>query len=116
MKELDGIKVLGVVNVDLFVPILSYVFGEAQLGKSCAVVSVKRIQYRKDGSKAPFSLYLERAAKLAVHEVAHTFALTHCRETDCIMKYLPDLDTLDAQEIILCRYCTLELSELTKGL
>ncbi len=112
-NDSNDVRLLGVVNVDLFIPILTYVFGEAQMEQSCAVVSLQRIRYRKDGANAPLSLYLERAAKLAVHEVAHTFGLPHCTEADCIMKFLPDLDALDDQPLVLCRYCALEISERT---
>ena len=35
---------LGVTAVDLFIPILTFVFGEAQLGGCCAVVSLQRLR------------------------------------------------------------------------
>ena len=114
MKSLDtwgNSKVLGVVTVDLFIPILTYVLGEAQLGNACAVISLKRIRILKNGDMAPLSLYFQRAAKLAVHELLHTFNLMHCKENTCILNYLGDLDSLDARELVMCRYCESVLAE-----
>ena len=111
MKRSDGAKLLGVVKVDLFIPIFTYVFGEAQLGQSCAVISLWRLWRMNDGSRSSLPLYFERAAKLAVHELAHTFNLSHCDNANCILKYMPDLDTLDAQDLLFCHYCDLDLKE-----
>src|ERR1022692_3316047 len=36
----DSWRMLGVTAVDLYIPILTFVFGEAQMGGPCAVVSV----------------------------------------------------------------------------
>lgn len=108
-------KILGVANVDLFIPIFTYVFGEAQLEQSCALVSLWRLSRNRDGSSAPLPLFLERAAKLAVHELAHTFNLPHCKEEDCIMKFLPDLQAVDEQDLILCRYCSIFLEDKIQG-
>ncbi|MBF0552446.1 MAG: hypothetical protein HQK60_18185 [Deltaproteobacteria bacterium] len=104
-------KLLAVVNADLFIPILTHVFGEAQLDQAGAVVSLWRISRVNDGGAAPLPLFYERAAKLAVHELAHTFNLSHCLEPNCLLNYLPDLDSLDAQPLIFCRYCQMFLEE-----
>ena len=115
MHRLEKEKVLGVVNVDIFIPILTHVFGEAQLGQSCAVISLWRISRNNDGSNSPLPLYFERAAKLAVHELVHTFNIKHCQDEDCIMKYLPNLKALDDQDLIFCKYCSLDLEEHILG-
>ena len=98
-------------KINLFIPILTYVFGEALLDDSCAVMSLWRLVSNSDGTRAPLSLFYERAAKLAVHELAHTFNLSHCDQEDCVMRYLPDLETLDRQDLILCHYCKLFLED-----
>jgi archaemetzincin len=108
-------KLLGIVNVDIFIPILTHVFGEAQLDQACAVISLWRLENNNDGSKASPSDFFERSAKLAVHELAHTFNIRHCREENCIMKYMPTIEALDAQDLILCRYCSLDLEEKLTG-
>jgi archaemetzincin len=37
-------KILGITDVDLFIPVLTYVFGEAQVGGPAAVVSTARLR------------------------------------------------------------------------
>src|SRR3954454_21252039 len=39
-----GAKVLGVCDLDLFIPILTFVFGEAQLGDRAALISAHRLR------------------------------------------------------------------------
>lgn len=108
--------VLAVVAADLFIPIFTFVFGEAQLGESLSVISLQRLRYNSDGMPAPQPVFYERTAKIAVHEVAHTFNLPHCMETDCIMKFMPDLETIDGQDLIFCFYCSQDLkSKITDG-
>jgi len=107
----DQTKVLGVMKADLFIPILTYVFGEAQLGNRCALVSLYRLQHMRDGSPAPLPLFFQRAAKLGVHELLHTFNIIHCDQEDCIMRFIQDLDAVDAQDLVLCRYCSAFLAE-----
>src|SRR5512144_621104 len=69
-------KVLGITDRDLFIPILTYVFGEAQLGGTAAVVSTARLA--EDVELFGRKLLVERLAKEAVHEMGHAFGLLHC--------------------------------------
>ncbi|HUC43968.1 MAG TPA: hypothetical protein VMR65_08020, partial [Candidatus Sulfotelmatobacter sp.] len=89
-------KVLGVTDVDLFIPILTFVFGEAQLGGRTAVVSTARL------GDAPFvpgesARIARRLEKEAVHELGHTFGLLHCRDGSCAMARSPSLRHVDAK-------------------
>ena len=98
--------VLGVLDVDIFVPILTHVFGEAQQGGRSAIVSVFRLRKNPDGSSPPLSLVLERAAKVAVHEVGHLFDLQHCMDERCLMHFSGGLEDVDKAPLYFCRYCT----------
>ncbi len=111
-----GTRILAVTAVDLFIPIFTFVFGEAQLEEPFAVISLHRLRRHADGTPTPLSLFYERAAKIAVHEIAHTFNLGHCRETDCLMKFMPDLDAIDGQDLMFCPYCERDLrSKIVDG-
>ncbi|MCP4683584.1 MAG: zinc metallopeptidase, partial [Desulfobacterales bacterium] len=77
----DYAKVIAVLDVDLFVPILTHVFGEAKQGGKYALVSLYRLKKNLDGSIPPTPLLLERAAKVALHELSHLFDLHHCMDT-----------------------------------
>lgn len=104
-------RLLGVVNVDLFIPVLTYVFGEAQLGGRAAVISLYRLREQEDGGRVPPDALYERAAKVAVHELAHTFTLVHCREPECVMRASHGLGDLDGTPLFFCEYCKAFLAE-----
>ena len=106
IKFKDHEKVIGVLNLDLFVPIFTYVFGEAKQGGKVALVSLFRLSKNSDGSPCPSSLIFERAAKVALHELGHLFNLLHCREKNCLMHFSGGIQDLDNTPIYLCRYCS----------
>ncbi len=74
----DSWRMLGVVAVDLYIPILTFVFGEAQMGGPCAVVSAHRLRQELYGLPPDPELFRQRVLKEAVHELGHTLNLTHC--------------------------------------
>ena len=101
-----GARVLGVAGVDLFIPILTYVFGEAQLEGSAAVVSTYRLDSALYGLPANEQLLLERLDKEATHELGHTFGLLHCQRSQCVMHsstYAEDIDLKSAQFCSACK-------------
>jgi archaemetzincin len=104
-------KVIGVLDVDLFVPILTHVFGEARQGGRCALVSVYRLKRNSDGSTPPQSLILERGAKVALHELGHLFDLHHCMDRKCLMHFSGGLEDLDEAPLYFCRYCSIFLRD-----
>jgi archaemetzincin len=75
-------RILGIVSVDLFIPVLTHVFGEAQMGGRAAVVSLHRLREKQGGGRVSLDSFYERAVKVALHEVAHTFDLVHCKQAD----------------------------------
>jgi archaemetzincin len=104
-------KVIGVLNLDLFVPIFTYVFGEAKQGGKFALVSLFRLDKNPDGHPSPSSLIFERAAKVALHELGHLFNLFHCREKNCLMHFSGGIQDLDETPMYLCRYCSTYLKD-----
>jgi archaemetzincin len=107
LTRLDGgtERLLGVAAVDLFIPILTFVFGEAQLGGSCAVVSYHRLHQSFYGLPPDESLLKDRLAKEAVHEMGHTFGLTHCEDYECVMAASHSVEWLDVKGAALCFEC-----------
>lgn len=110
----DAIKLLGVTEKDLFIPMLSFVFGQAQLNGSSAVVSLARLRQEAYGLPFHGGLLVSRAAKEAVHEVGHTFGLTHCADTTCPMALSNNVRQVDTKGEELCRNCSIILQENTK--
>lgn len=105
-----GQRLLAVTDVDLFVPVLTFVFGEAQLGGHAAIVSTARLM-ADDGP----SLLRARLAKEAVHELGHTFGLTHCPDHGCAMARSATLFDVDRKNPWLCPDCRSLLEDRERG-
>jgi len=111
LRDLDLIagpgpeRVLGVTAVDLFIPILTFVFGLAHLGQRCAVVSLHRLRSEFYGLSTDSDRLMSRLEKEAIHELGHTYGLVHSPEFDCVMHYSNDVDQVDLKSPNLCLRC-----------
>jgi len=101
---------LAVVSVDIFTPILTFVFGESQLGGKAAVISLFRAK-----SKNRQQSY-NRAAKIAIHEVGHLLGMVHCRTPDCLMGFSNNLERLDGLPLRFCQTCEFEAGRILQHL
>ena len=101
----NGGRVLAVTSLDLFVPVLTFVFGEAQLAGSCAVVSLHRLREEVYGMPPNPALLAERLFKEAVHELGHTYGLRHCDDWRCAMTSSHSVEWLDVKTAELCPAC-----------
>jgi archaemetzincin len=101
-------KILAITDVDLFIPVLTFVFGEAQLGGLAAVVSTARLN--DDASRGDRARRLARLSKEAVHELGHTFGLLHCT-APCVMSRSASLEQIDAKRSGPCPDCRERLRE-----
>jgi archaemetzincin len=109
-------RLLAVTDVDLCTPIHTYVFGEAELGLTRAIVSDFRLKHREDGIMASEGTYYERLAKVALHEIAHTFSLYHCETPKCLMRFSYGLSHLDELDIFFCERCRFALRQSLENL
>jgi archaemetzincin len=99
-------RLLGVTAVDLFIPVLTFVFGEAQLQGRAAVVSMARLDTALYGLPPDPPRLFERLVKECVHELGHTYGLLHCPDGRCVMAsstYVEQIDLKDAQFCDRCR-------------
>jgi archaemetzincin len=102
---LDAEKILGVLDVDLFIPILTFVFGEAQLKGTGAVVSNHRLNNLFYGLPENRELTTDRLLKEAVHELGHTFGLIHCSQPKCVMNSSTYVENIDQKPTEFCPLC-----------
>ena len=99
-----GGRMLAVTDADLFIPVLTFVYGEAQLGGSAAVVSTARLSGEPGGPRAA-AVFGDRVVKECVHELGHTFGLIHCDTPGCVMTRSVNLLEVDPKHIALCQLC-----------
>lgn len=97
--------VLGVTSVDLYIPILTFVFGEAHLEGHCAVVSYHRLRQEFYGLPPDHRLLEERLVKEAIHEVGHLMGLHHCDDYECVMASSHAVEWVDMKYREICDPC-----------
>lgn len=118
LEKLSGLapdgaaRVLAITRVDLFIPILTHVYGEAQLGGKACIVSTHRLN--ENLSMGDRDAFYHRIVKEAVHELGHTFNLRHCQDSSCLMHYCRSIRDVDRKSEQFCRYCRILLSDELK--
>ena len=101
----ETLKILGVTELDLFIPIFTFLFGEAQLNGIGALVSTHRLHNQFYGIPENKELLRNRLLKEAIHELGHTFGLIHCFTLKCVMKSSTYVEEIDQKSIHFCRLC-----------
>lgn len=102
-------RLLAIADVDLYIPILTYVFGEAQIAGPCAVVSAFRFRQEFYGLDGDEDLLRERLLKECVHELGHTLELRHCQDYRCAMASSHAVEWIDLRGSTLCESCRSQL-------
>jgi archaemetzincin len=106
-------KIIGITTVDLFVPVLTYVFGEAQLDGKVAVLSSFRFREELFGLDPNPELEHIRLLKEAIHELGHTFGLIHCHRPECVMHSSTSAEEIDVKGKNFCDECEQTVREAT---
>jgi archaemetzincin len=105
--------ILGVISADLYIPILTFVFGEAQLQGSCALLSTHRLRQEFYGLPANPVLFHSRLLKEAIHELGHTLSLTHCENYQCVMSPSHAVEWIDLKSPAFCSPCRSQVTRFT---
>jgi len=118
MKEIESIffpqyiKKIGLFRVDLFIPILTYIFGQAALNGETGIASLYRLRNELYGMKKDEDLLLDRFQKVIVHELGHTFGLIHCYHPGCVMRSSTYVEDIDQKSYKLCTSCQAKIVNL----
>jgi archaemetzincin len=107
----DSLKTFGLFSVDLFIPILTYIFGQAFLGGHTGIASVFRLNNERYGLPPDRSLLLNRCVKEVVHELGHTFGLIHCHVPLCVMTSSTYVEDIDQKDASFCPHCRAQLEQ-----
>jgi archaemetzincin len=110
----DAVRMLGITQRDLFIPMLSFVFGHAQVNGPAAVISLERLRQEFYHLPHNDAVFLHRVMKEAVHEVGHTFGLIHCPDTRCAMSLSNAIQHVDKKSEELCVNCSILFNDITQ--
>ncbi len=111
----ETLRVLGVTELDLFIPILTFLFGEAQLNGMGALVSTHRLHNQFYGIPEDEEVLKARLLKEGIHELGHTFGLIHCFTLNCVMKSSTYVEDIDQKSIHFCKFCEQEVLRWRDG-
>lgn len=111
----DAFRVLGVTEVDLAIPMLTFLFGQAQFDGPVALVSLCRLRQEFYGLSPEETLLRERTVKEALHELGHTFGLVHCSDSRCAMSLANHVELVDAKQERFCHRCGSHLVQRFSG-
>lgn len=108
VREPGALMVLGIVDVDLFVPDSQFVYGEADRESKSGVFSTFRLKTENQ------ELLKRRATIEAVHQAGHLVGLSYCEDVRCTMFFATSLTDVDRRNLGLCNNCRNELNKLRR--
>ncbi len=101
-------KILGILDHDLFVPELNFVFGEAS--SKAAVISITRLRQTFYRLPEDQGLFHRRVLTEAIHELGHAYGLGHCGNLRCVMFFSNTLSDTDRKGSEFCPDCKRKLT------
>ena len=108
----DTWRLLAITERDLYIPILTFVFGEAQMGGPAAVVSYHRLTQGFYGLAHDLDVLANRLLIECVHELGHTLHLTHCAEFRCAMAASHSVEWIDIKDSGFCEDCLAKTAQV----
>ncbi len=102
---LDCEKLICLTDVDLCTPVLTFVYGEAQLGGSIALVSLNRLRQEFYYLPPNDTILIERVTKECIHELGHCYGLYHCSNPQCVMCFSSSVLSIDNKLKKFCVGC-----------
>ncbi|MFA9389738.1 MAG: archaemetzincin family Zn-dependent metalloprotease [Prolixibacteraceae bacterium] len=109
-------RVIGLFNVDLFIPILTFIYGQAMLNGRTGVVSAYRLDNERYGLIKNKELLFQRIVKEIIHELGHTFGLIHCHTPNCVMRSSTYVEDIDQKTKAFCKACIFQLENQSSSL
>jgi len=105
LKSYKGKKVLGIIDEDLYVRGLNFIFGQAEPLGRCALISITRLRQEFYGLPKDEMISFNRIIKEAIHELGHTYGIKHCSNKDCVMFFSNSIIDTDKKSSFFCNMC-----------
>jgi archaemetzincin len=102
-------RVMGAAACDLYVPVLTFVFGEAEMPGRAGVFSIHRLREEFYGLPENPELLEGRAVRELRHEVGHLHGLSHCPDWSCVMSSSHSVERVDSKGERYCAECDARL-------
>ena len=102
-------KSILITDVDLFIPIFTFVFGLAKLSGDIGIVSIHRLNNIYYGLPEDKDILKSRLIKEIVHELGHLHGLKHCERYDCVMTSSTVVEELDTKGETYCNSCIIQI-------
>lgn len=109
LKPEDSLKSMGLFRIDLYIPILTYIFGQAMLDGQAGIASLYRLRNELYGLDQNNDLLITRFRKVIMHEMGHMFGLIHCHHPECVMRSSTYMEDIDQKERKFCSTCHKQL-------
>ncbi len=107
VKDAGALKILGVTDVDLFVPDTTFVFGESDRESHAGVVSIARL-------RGDTEIARRRVVTEVLHQTGHLIGLSYCEDSRCVMANAQSLSEAERRLPQLCNNCRNELTRVRK--
>jgi archaemetzincin len=98
-------RLLAICDFDAYSDDLNFVFGEAYVDGSVSAIYVSRLRQEFYGLNPDESVFYQRLVKEAVHELGHSFGLSHCKNIKCVMYFSNSLSDTDIKTSQFCDIC-----------
>jgi len=105
IRDREARRVVGLTDADCYAPGLNFIFGQATFGGREALVALPRLRQSFYGLPEDLALFRQRALKEVIHELGHTWQLSHCPDPRCVMYFSNRLHDTDAKGVDFCRVC-----------
>lgn len=108
-------KILFITDHDLYSPVFSKFYGEAQLNGKTGILSLFHLKEENRNKIKNKQILLSRVEKEAIHEVGHLFGLIHCSDVNCVMHLSSSINDIDVKSSSFCNHCIDVLKYSTHG-
>ncbi|MCA9549452.1 MAG: archaemetzincin family Zn-dependent metalloprotease [Myxococcales bacterium] len=103
---------IGITDVDLFVPEVPFIFGEADRSTRSAIISLTRLRPEAGPTDNRSEHLLKRLISESIHQLGLIRGLAHCPNNRCVMFYAATNQEIDKRGATMCANCRKRLMDL----